>query len=294
MCGGSSGGGVGGGVGGGKQKTASPGTGKLTQQHLKWGKEGTGELFVDSEFPAAASSIDGRPAAPSSSSSSSSSSSAAATTAKCKCGVPAKLSQVSKDGPNQGRWFETCVKREGAGRCGHFKWADHAPHDTKNAARKWKRHGPEAGYVLWGSSGPQPDDVRQGSVGDCWFLSAVASVAERPELIRALLDDSEWAQGKVTWRLFVDGDWARVSVDTFLPTLDEAEIAKMSKKEVQLKAGMKFARPNGSKVWVPLLEKAVAKVHGSYLAISGGWPEESFRFLTGAPVHKVLYVRRPR
>ena len=84
-----------------------------------------------------------------------------------------------------------------------------------------------------------------------------------------------------------------MTVDTFLPTLDEAEIAKMSKKEVQLKAGMKFARPNGSKVWVPLLEKAVAKVHGSYLAISGGWPEESFCFLTGAPVQKVLYVRRP-
>lgn len=42
-------------------------------------------------------------------------------------------------------------------------------------------------------------------------------------------------------------------------------------------------------LWVPLLEKAYAKAHGSYKAISGGWIAEGMFDLTGAPTESVHF-----
>ena len=44
-----------------------------------------------------------------------------------------------------------------------------------------------------------------------------------------------------------------------------------------------FASCNGPELWVILLEKAWAKLHGSYHRIDGGFPSNVFRDLTGAP-----------
>jgi len=37
-------------------------------------------------------------------------------------------------------------------------------------------------------------------------------------------------------------------------------------------------------MWLPILEKAWAKVKGSYTNSEGGWMTEGMRALTGAPV----------
>lgn len=44
-----------------------------------------------------------------------------------------------------------------------------------------------------------------------------------------------------------------------------------------------FSRANGNELWVILLEKAWAKVHGSYNRIIGGLSHQTFRDVTGAP-----------
>lgn len=45
--------------------------------------------------------------------------------------------------------------------------------------------------TLWGSDGITPADVRQGSLGDCWFLAAASAIAEVPHrLEKMFLNDS--------------------------------------------------------------------------------------------------------
>jgi hypothetical protein len=44
-----------------------------------------------------------------------------------------------------------------------------------------------------------------------------------------------------------------------------------------------FSAANGNELWVMILEKAFAKVHGDYSRIIGGLSHETFRDLTGAP-----------
>ena len=127
-------------------------------------------LFSDAQFPAHVSSIDGRHHDDS-----------ASAAPLCSCGTEAKLCTVSKDGPSQGRHFWGCAAERGAERCGFFKWCRQPPHAAQDSALVWLRLRPSAGYVVVGGDGFRPDHVRQGSVGDCWFLAALAVVASKPE-----------------------------------------------------------------------------------------------------------------
>ena len=44
-----------------------------------------------------------------------------------------------------------------------------------------------------------------------------------------------------------------------------------------------FSKANGSELWVLILEKAWAKLHGSYERIIGGQAHQTFRDVLGAP-----------
>jgi hypothetical protein len=52
--------------------------------------------------------------------------------------------------------------------------------------------------------------------------------------------------------------------------------------------GLAFSRAANAQLWVCLLEKAYAKAHGSYRAISGGHIAEALLDLTGAPPPKKI------
>ena len=125
---------------------------------------------------------------------------------------------------------------------------------------------------------PRPDDIRQGACGNCWFVCAMSALAETPAHIRSILVTETFNHaGVYQVRLCRAGEWHCVLIDDVLPI-----------NPLTCLAYLKAARRS---LWGPLIEKAAAKLHGSYEALNGGTFSEAFGMLTGMPVQNIRLGR---
>jgi len=99
----------------------------------------------------------------------------------------------------------------------------------------------------------KPDDIKQGYCGDCYFLSSISSLAEFPQRIENIFLTKEVNEaGCYALQLYVNGELRIVVVDDYFPYCPH-------------KSDWAFSRSDSQKeIWVMLLEKAWAKIFGSY------------------------------
>lgn len=125
-------------------------------------------------------------------------------------------------------------------------------------------------FVVFGDD-IEPNDIEQGALGDCYLLATLSSISEYNQRIKRLfLSKTTNTPGVYCVALCITGIWEDVIVDDLFPCTEYAkEPAFNSSKEDEL--------------WVMLIEKAWAKVHGGYHNIEGGLIREAMHDLTGAP-----------
>ena len=66
---------------------------------------------------------------------------------------------------------------------------------------------------------PRADDIRQGGVGNCWFVCALSILADRaPDVLKKCLISQKFApHGAYLARLCLAGQWRTILIDDLLP-----------------------------------------------------------------------------
>ena len=115
------------------------------------------------------------------------------------------------------------------------------------------------------------DDVIQGELGDCYFLSTLYSLAENPQNIKKMVKNGKATDDSFEANIYIHGEPVTIVVDDSFPVANASKIAFAGINE------------NSGNIWPLILEKAWAKCNKSYEDIIPGNSADAFQFLTPAP-----------
>ncbi|XP_055981756.1 calpain-13 [Sorex fumeus] len=149
---------------------------------------------------------------------------------------------------------------------------------------EWKRpHDLSKGAPYFILKGVSRFDIQQGMAGDCWFLAALGSLTQNPEYLQKILMEQSFSYnyaGIFRFRFWQCGQWVEVVVDDRLPILDRRYLFVNT-------------RCDNQEFWPCLLEKAYAKLRGSYLNLHYGYLPDALVDLTGGVVTSIDVTSSP-
>lgn len=119
-------------------------------------------------------------------------------------------------------------------------------------------------------------DICQGDIGSCWLLGSLISLVQNLNLFFRIVNplqcfDDNFYDGKFIFNFFKDGNLTKIEIDDYLPVNDSGELI-FSKNNIET-----------NEFWVCLIEKAFAKLLGSYCKLNeGGDVLDASQYLFGS------------
>lgn len=122
--------------------------------------------------------------------------------------------------------------------------------------------------------------IKQGALGNAYFVNALSLLACQSKFINRTLVSYRYAsKGLYTFKFYKAGKWRYVHIDDYIPCRQSGSVH--------------FARNlNPNETFAMLYEKAYAKLHGCYEAISYGLVEKVLQEITPAAGVQTLRMER--
>ncbi|KXN86223.1 Calpain-1 catalytic subunit [Leucoagaricus sp. SymC.cos] len=151
--------------------------------------------------------------------------------------------------------------------------------------------------------GANSNDIVQGALGDCWFLSALSTPSASNNLIEKFCVARDEQVGVYGFAFFKNGSWVYVIINDLLfvnvPKFEELAYAEQQLFHMGKEKYNRTARKGGknlflarsgteNETWVPLIEKAYAKLHVDYTSLSERLSGEGLEDLTGGVTSMIL------
>lgn len=125
---------------------------------------------------------------------------------------------------------------------------------------------------MWGAAIDQ-GDLNQGSIGNCWMIVSMATVANVPQRVKDLfLTEFSNSQGIYSTQMYALGAPVTVTVDDYIP------VRELHGKKYTIFTSIP---ENDNAIWGPIMEKIYSKYYGNYEQTIAGLPDKGIFALTG-------------